>query len=305
MEQPAPGKKQFEARMIQLLTRRFEAANLLVKDHFKVGELPLEIDLLVNLPHEKSESSADLPVLFQHFRRHNVMELKTEVDPLEVGDLVKLQAYAWHYMFKGSIYTIADVTATAIAHHLPAPVQAALPDLGYEPVSKGIFKRKSDLASFLISIEDVPDELVPEELQIFSNAARRKRVFFDCYDNPNKSSLLDALTDLYEKEVLKLMVTLNFRDETMPKVIDALGRERVIAALSKEERISSLSKEELMSSLSKEELMSSLSKEEHMAALNDDDLLTALQKKEQLLKTLLARLEPERLRKLISEVGRA
>ena len=47
MEQQAPGKKQFEARMIQLLTRRFEQAKLTVKDHFKVGELPLEIEIAV------------------------------------------------------------------------------------------------------------------------------------------------------------------------------------------------------------------------------------------------------------------
>ncbi len=278
MEPKPPGKKQFEARMIQLLRRRFEAAKLKVEDHFKVGKLPLEIDLLACFEYEnKASASSSLPLLFHYFQNHNVVELKTEVDTLEIGDLVKLQAYVWHYMFKQGIYAIAEVTATAIVHHLTAPVLEALPALGYEPVNKGVFKRKSDLASFLISIEDVPDELVPEELQVFSNAARRKRVFLACFDDPNKRPLLDAITDLYEKEVIALMTPLNIREESMPKFIDALGRERVIAALSKEEL---------------------------MAALSEDDLLTALQRKEQLLKSLLAKMEPEKLRKLIAEVGR-
>ncbi len=295
MESKPAGKKQFEARMIQLLTRRFEEANLEVEDHLKVGELPLEIDLLAKLNYKRREGSTDIPSLFHYFQRYNVMELKTEVDTLEVGDLVKLQAYAWHYMFKEGIYAIVEVTATALVHHLSASVLEALPALGYEPLSRGIFKRKSDLVSYLISIEDLPDELLPEELQVFSNAARRKQVFLSCYDDPNKRSLLDTITDLYEKEVVEFMATLNIREESMPKYIDALGRQRVIAAFSKEE---------LMAALSKEELMAALSKEEHIAALSEDDLLTALQRKEQLLKSLLAKMEPEKLRKLMAEVGR-
>lgn len=295
MEVQSPGKKQFEARLIQLLSRRFEAAQLKVQDHFKVGELPLEIDLLANFENEAYESLANLPPLFHYFQRHNLFELKTEVDPLTLADLVKLQAYAWHYMFKEELYVIADVTATALVHHVPAPVLKALPALGYEPYSNGVFKRKSDLVSFLISIEDVPDELVPEELLVFSNRERRKRVFSACVNQPEKQPLVDAITDLYQKEVIEMMNRINVHEEFMPQVIDALGRKRVLAALSKEE---------LMASLSKEELMASLSKEEHMAALSEDDLLAALQMKEPLLKALLAKMEPERLHKLIAEVGR-
>lgn len=39
--------KAYEARLIQLLRLRFEQANFKVEDHEKVGELPLEIDLIV------------------------------------------------------------------------------------------------------------------------------------------------------------------------------------------------------------------------------------------------------------------
>jgi hypothetical protein len=45
--------KQFEARLIQLLRWRFEKSNLDVKDHLKVGDLPLEIDVVVSFPEQR------------------------------------------------------------------------------------------------------------------------------------------------------------------------------------------------------------------------------------------------------------
>jgi hypothetical protein len=86
------GYKQYEACLIQLLRWRFEKAKLNVEDHLKVGKLPLEIDLIANRRTVgKIKSSSSLPRLFEYFKRYNVMELKTEQDPLTLGDLLKLQ----------------------------------------------------------------------------------------------------------------------------------------------------------------------------------------------------------------------
>jgi len=75
--------KQYEAWLIQLLRQRFERANFKVEDHKKVGELPLEIDMIViSAGAEKPPNFAELPPLFHYFRQHNVMELKTEKDRL-------------------------------------------------------------------------------------------------------------------------------------------------------------------------------------------------------------------------------
>jgi len=90
--------------LIQLLRRRFEEAQLKVEDHFAVGELPMEIDLIASF--ERGEV-ANVPPLFHYFRRHNVIEIKTEADPLKIGDLQKLQAYAWHYMEKEVVVLMA------------------------------------------------------------------------------------------------------------------------------------------------------------------------------------------------------
>jgi len=182
------GNKQFEARQIQLLRWRFEKARHEVDDHFKVGKLPLEIDLIViRRARKKKRASARVPRLFAYFKRYNVMEIKTARNPLVRGDLLKLQAYAWLYMQKRAIYSVTEITATAVVHHLTLALQKALPALGYRPVSPGIFRCDSVFPSYLISLEDLPDELVPEELQLFSNSARRKRVFLSCFGKKRKN----------------------------------------------------------------------------------------------------------------------
>jgi len=154
MSNDRPAPKQYEARLIQLLRRRFEQAKFKVEDHLKVGELPLEIDVIVITPEDAAPANVTkLPVLFQYFRRYNVMEIKTEGDRLEPKDLLKLQAYGWLYMAKQGIYNAADVTLTALVHHLSAEVAELLPVLGYREIEKNIFRRDGDLVSYLIAFE--------------------------------------------------------------------------------------------------------------------------------------------------------
>ncbi len=78
-ERPAP--KQYEARLIQLLRLRFEQAKFKVEDHLKVGELPLEIDMIVVTPEEEMlPDISKLPPLFHYFRRYNVMVKQETID---------------------------------------------------------------------------------------------------------------------------------------------------------------------------------------------------------------------------------
>lgn len=265
--------KAYEARLIQLLRLRFEQANFKVEDHEKVGELPLEIDLIViSADENKKPDFSKLPPLFRYFQRFNIMELKTEKDRLEPADLLKLQAYGWLYMAKHGIYRIADVTLSAVVHHLSAAVLNVLPALGYKLIEPGIFRRDSDMVSYLIATENLPDEVTPEELQIFSNPERRQKVILSQLALPNKSPILETMFDLYESEVLKMI---NVRPEFIDRMIETLGHEKLLAHFRKEDIIASLSKEDLMANLSKEEI----------------------------LRQLLAELGPEQLHKLIDKLG--
>lgn len=178
MSNDRPAPKQYEARLIQLLRRRFEQAKFKVEDHLKVGELPLEIDVIVITPNDEAPPAnfSELPELFHYFRRYNVMEVKTEGDRLEPKDLLKLQAYGWLYMEKQGIYDVADLTLTALVHHLSAEVLEILPKLGYRQIEKDIFRRDGDMVSYLIAFEDLPDKLTFEELQAFSNSTQRQSI---------------------------------------------------------------------------------------------------------------------------------
>ena len=185
------------------------------------------------------------------------------------GDLLKLQAYVWLYMQKHEIYGVAEITATIIAHHLTPAISAVLPALGYRSIRKGIFRCKySAFATYLISIEDLPDERIPEELKVFSNPNRRKQVFLSCVGKKAKQPLMDALTDLFESEVLKLMALYNYPQSKVKKFVQALGKEKVAAALS------------------------------------EKDIIAAVRGKEHIIKALLADLKPEQRQKLLLQSSR-
>ncbi len=110
MSNDRPAPKQYEAWLIQLLRLRFEQANFKVEDHLKVGELPLEIDMIVITPSEGMlPDLSKLPSLYHYFRRYNVMELKTEADRLEISDLLKLHAYGWLYMMKKDLRKLFQI----------------------------------------------------------------------------------------------------------------------------------------------------------------------------------------------------
>jgi arginyl-tRNA--protein-N-Asp/Glu arginylyltransferase len=278
------GNKQFEARQIQLLRWRFERARHEVDDHFKVGKLPLEIDLIViRRTRKRKRASARVPRLFAYFKRYNVMEIKTARNPLKLGDLLKLQAYAWLYMQKRKIYSVAEITATAVVHHRAPTLQKELSALGYRPVSPGIFQCAAAFPSYLISLKDLRDELVPEELQVFSNSARRQRVFLSCFGRKEKKPIIDTMLELYESEVKKLMALYNIKQKSMRQYVEALGKEKVIAAIRKDEHLAALSKRDLL------------------AALRQEDVIAAMGE-EKVLKSLLAKLGRERMQKLIDQI---
>ncbi len=283
--------KPFEARLIQLLRWRFEQSNLSVIDHLKVGDLPLEIDVVVTSPaREWTPDFGKFPRLFDYFRRHNIMEVKTEQDRLEIEDLPKLMAYGWLYMARQRLVNVSEVTITALVHHLPPGVEEILPPLGFKPLSPGIYRRDSDPVAYVISFINLPDELLPEELQAFSDSARRQHLFLSCLGNKEKSPIVETIFDLYESEVKKIM--LNIREESLRNVLSVVAPERIIAALGDERVISALGEEKIISALGEEKIIS---------ALGDEKVISALLRNEQLLKSLLAKLDPERLRKMLEE----
>ncbi len=212
-------------------------------------------------------------------------------------------------MMKNNLRKVADMTVTALVHHLTPTVVEALPELGYKPMSKGILQRDSDMVSYLIVFEDLPDEVVPEELQTFSNSMRRQTVILSELARERSSPILEAIFELYESEVLKLMA---IKQETIERFVKNLGQEKILATLQKEDILKTLSKEDFLAALSKEDFLAALSKEDFLAALSKEDFLAALSKeellaalsKEDMFNKLLVELGAEQLRKMIDQSGR-
>jgi hypothetical protein len=122
---------------------------------------------------------------------------------------------------------------------------------------------ESAFVSYLIAIEDLADELVPEELQVFSNPQRRQKVFVLCFGKREKKPIMDTIFDLYESEVNKLMALYDIKPKSMRKYIEAMGKEKVIAAIRKEEMIAALGGKERLLKL----LLADMSSEQRQKIL--------------------------------------
>jgi len=200
-------------------------------------------------------------------------------------------------MMKEGLRNVAEMTLTALVHHIPSGVMKALPELGYKPIENGIFRRDGDMVTYLIPFNGLPDELTPEELRAFSNPARRQPIILSELTQERLSPILEAIIELYESEVLNIMAV---KQETIKRYIQALGPEKFSAALSKEHHLAALRKEDLLAALRKEDHLAALRKEDHLAALSKEDHLAALSD-DDMLKRLLAKLGAERLSKMFDQ----
>lgn len=250
MSTKRPAYQPFEARLIQLLKRCLKKSKIRVRDYQKVGKLPLEIDM-VALPPEQDwiPDFAIFPRLFEHFRRYNVMEVKTAQDRLASEDLTKLMAYGWLYMSKHGLVNPSEVTLTALVHHLPSKTLEALPKLGFATKAQGIYWRDAEPVAYVISFTDLPDELVPEELRIFCDAARRRQTFLACLGDEEKAPIVETIIDLFESEVKNIM--LKIREETLRNILSVVDEKRIVAALGEEKIISALGKKKIVAALKK------------------------------------------------------
>ena len=280
MHKKRPAYEPHEEWIIQALKRIFKELAIKADDHLKIGKLPLEIDLVAVVGNKKA--LAKLPALFRYFQRHNILEIKSEKAHFKVADLQKLQAYGWHYMMKHAVESPKQVTLTALVHHLPRAVLKALPEYDFEPAGKGIFCRRSHPVSYVIVLKDVPDELLPEELQVFSNPERRMRALLAALRKGGNSPIVEAILNLYESEVEQIMT----REALAQKLVKIVGEKKILALLDKEK------------------VMKSLNKEDHLRALGKEGLLTVLSRNEQLLKTAMAKLKPEKRRKIFDAADR-
>jgi len=218
MRKKRPAYEPYEEWIIQALKRIFKEVAIKADDHHKVGKLPLEIDLVAVV--ENMKSLAKLPPLFRYFQRHNILEIKSEKTRFKVADLQKLQAYGWLYMMKPAVESPNQVTLTALVHQLPRAVRKALPKYGFEPARKGVFCRRSHPVSYVIVLKEVPDELLPEELQAFSTRERRLRIVLAALQKREKPPILEAMFNLYANEVDQLMMT---REAMAQKLVKIAG----------------------------------------------------------------------------------
>ena len=136
-----------------------------------------------------------------------------------------------------------------MVHHLPVSIFAALSKLDFVEKAKGVYQRDSKPVAYVISFTEVPDELVPEALRVFCDAARRRQTLLSCLGNQEKAPNVETIFDLFESEVKHIM--LNIREETLRNVLSVVDNKKIISALGEERIISALGKEKIIAAFKK------------------------------------------------------
>jgi hypothetical protein len=100
------------------------------------------------------------------------------------------------------------------------------------------------MESRLICFSDLPDEETPEELRAFSNPARRQPIIKAELERGKMTLLLEAIFELYESEVYKIMA---IKQDTIQRCVEALGAEKFLAVIDKQKLLAALSPEDILS----------------------------------------------------------
>jgi hypothetical protein len=131
------------------------------------NDQPLKIDMVVSAREWKADSPLP-PAAFHYFRRYNLMKFKIEPNRLTMADLQNLQACGWLYMAQEGLTKPEELTLTALVHHFTPEIRGVLWEFGFEEDEPGIFRRDSEIPIYVLAVENLPEELVPKELQVFS-----------------------------------------------------------------------------------------------------------------------------------------
>ena len=107
----------------------------------------------------------------------------------------------------------------------------------------------------MIAFGDPPDESMPEELRVFSNPAHRQSIILSQLSSGQSNPLLQAILELYESEVFKLM---SVKPEMLERFVQAFGKEKILSTFRKEDILATLNKEDLLAALSNDDMLNKL-----------------------------------------------
>jgi hypothetical protein len=266
--------------VVELLAPR----DLKVMPEFPLNRLPLRVDIVVlQMVRQPAPGlTRKLRSIFDHLRKHTLIEFKGPTDDLEQADVTTLLAYAGQYMTMHKVFEPEDMCLMVIADRIPdAFVEQVKRFRGvFSPAENGLWR--GHLAGL---------PLRGVELRVAYKTGPSERALYMF----TKAFLTDPRAMLREaKEVdgedLHLYRTLyqhvqqfrKDRSQMERKDLD-LGNQSFVAALKEllavmepEDRLDGLTPEQRLAGLKPEQRLAGLKPEQRLAGLKPEQILAAL-----------------------------
>jgi hypothetical protein len=314
--------------LFALAIKRFAPKDRETSSEVSLSRLPLRVDILV------VQRENDAPVIahkfrsiFDHARKHTLIEYKGVTDDLEPADVFTLSAYAGLYMRERLVYEPNEICLMVVADRIPKVFVEQIKRMGgaLDATANGLFKGhlgglplhgvelreayKSGPSERLLYAftraflrDHSPIKLLDtEEMAVYRlisehvQQLRGNRATMDMKDvDLAAKSYQDALNDLVALA-------------TPEQRLAGLAPEQIAAALAPEQRLAGLAPEQRLAGLAPEQRLAGLAPEQRLAGLAPEQRLAGLAP-EQVLLTLpddvLRALSPDYVRTL-SDATRA
>ena len=241
-----------------------------VESFIKVGQLPLEIDIVViRKPRARTKDFERLDVIFERLGPVTVIEYKGPDDELQIDDFDRLLAYTLLYRRREGIRRYSHLTTMTISSGIGRNYRRALRAEGItlKHEARGVYHGQGAMFQhFAVAVDQLPEGLRNQSLLALGK--RHQGDFAPLLrGTPTDRDLGHYLWRVYRGRKEEFMQL--FTDEDLRKTFTELQKE-VIGLLTAEERL------EVLDLLSAEERLTGLGAEERLKGLGPDEILASL-----------------------------
>ena len=137
--------------LLVFLIETFAPANRKVFPEFNLNRLPQRVDIIIiELQDVPAEPARKLRSIFDHLRKHTLIEYKGVTDELEWQDAATFLGYACQYIAMRDVAELEDMALMVVADRISDPFVEYVYRLGgsFEPIGHGLWQGK--LAGMLL-----------------------------------------------------------------------------------------------------------------------------------------------------------
>ncbi len=252
-----------------------------IQDHIKVGKLPLEIDMILEFKNNTDKDLISLglypfvQILKKSGKLNFITEYKSYRDRLKEEDLLKLEAYRYHYLYKNFDRNNINKFDTLL---IITRREEFLKHYSMDKISNGVYQIKFERKINLIIIDELPIKEENYHFLIFSSSDIRtefisKFLLSEFNENTYKLSeeFINYIGANYTEELFMAAESIGIELEPDLRknakiLIDRLGSKIFVESIGKDEIL-----EDLFEEFGEDEILSRLKKFKNKRKGNKND----------------------------------